>query len=112
MLEQVLNTIESRRKQSVEMLKEFLSIPSVSTKPDHRADMQNCAQWLSTQLKAAKLDVQIMPTGEGKGHPVVVAKNQHNPGRPTFRFSGIYDVRPPEPLDLWKSPPFEPTVRK
>src|SRR4051812_48490585 len=54
----------------------------------------------------------VRPTGRGKGHPVVLAKNAHVPGRPTVLLYGHYDVQPPEPLDLWTTPAFEPTVRK
>src|SRR3954466_14684687 len=110
-LEQVVATLESRKHQSLASLKELLAIPSVSTKPEHKPDMQRCATWLGDQLKHAGLDVRIMPTGGGKGHPIVVAKNEHKPGRPTVLFYGHYDVQPPEPLEQWKSPPFEPAVR-
>ena len=110
MLPSVLQTLDSRREQSVAALKEFLAIPSISAKPDNQPDMRRCAQWLADQLAFAGLDVKLMPTG-GKGHPVVVAKNKHVPGRPTVLFYGHYDVQPPEPLELWTSPPFEPTVR-
>src|SRR3954451_14613828 len=113
MLEGVLDKLESRKQDSLAALKELLSIPSVSTKPEHAPDMKRCAEWLSNKLRGgAKLEVQIMPTGGGKGHPIVIAKNQHKPGRPTILFYGHYDVQPPEPLELWKSPAFEPTVRK
>jgi len=108
MLPEVLQTIDSRRHQSVSALTEFLSIPSVSTKPDHAADMRRAAQWLADQLKFACLDVSVMPTG---GHPAVVAKNRHQAGRTTVLLYGHYDVQPPEPLGLWTTPPFEPTVR-
>jgi acetylornithine deacetylase/succinyl-diaminopimelate desuccinylase-like protein len=74
--------------------------------------MQRCASWLADQLRAASLNVSILPTDGGKGHPIVVAKNKHQPGRPTVLLYGHYDVQPPEPLNEWKSPPFEPTVRK
>ena len=109
MLEKVLATIDQRRDASLSQLKEFLAIPSVSTKPEHKPDMLKCATWLSDQLKAAAFDVRIMPTG---GHPIVLAKNKHVPGRKTVLIYGHYDVQPPEPLDLWTSPAFEPTVRK
>src|SRR3954467_140494 len=109
MLDQVLATLDGRKHQSLALLKEFLAIPSVSTKPDHKADMVRWATWLADQLKFAALDASVMPTD---GHPAVVAKNKHVPGRPTILFYGHYDVQPPEPLELWKSPPFEPTVRK
>jgi acetylornithine deacetylase/succinyl-diaminopimelate desuccinylase-like protein len=108
MLDQVLKTIDGRKQQSVAALSEFLSIPSVSTKPDHRDDMLKCATWVSDQLKFGGFDVSIMPTG---GHPAVVAKNKHQAGRPTVLIYGHYDVQPVEPLDLWTTPPFTPTVR-
>src|SRR5688572_19076989 len=108
MLAEVLKTLEGRKDQSLALLKEFLSIPSVSTSPEHADDMLKCATWLADQLKFAAFDVSVMPTG---GHPAVVAKNKHQPGRPTVLMYGHYDVQPPEPLELWKTPAFEPTVR-
>jgi acetylornithine deacetylase/succinyl-diaminopimelate desuccinylase-like protein len=109
MLETVLKTIDQRRDASLAQLKEFLSIPSVSTQPEHKADMVRCATWIADHLKQAALTASIMPTA---GHPIVLAKNQHVAGRPTVLLYGHYDVQPPEPLELWESPPFEPTVRK
>ncbi len=108
MLERVLDTIESRRHQSINALTELLGIPSVSTRPEHRDDMIRCATWLVDQLKFGGLEASVMPTG---GHPVVVAKNRHIPGRPTVLLYGHYDVQPPEPLERWTTPPFTPTVR-
>lgn len=108
MLDKVLATLDGRKDQAVAALKELLAIPSVSTKPEHAGDCRRAAQWLADQLGAAAMQASVMNT---PGHPVVVAKNQHKPGRPTVLFYGHYDVQPPEPLDLWKSPPFEPTVR-
>jgi acetylornithine deacetylase/succinyl-diaminopimelate desuccinylase-like protein len=123
MLEDVLKTIDGRRDQSLAQLKDFLSIPSISAQPDHKPDMQRCAQWLADQLKFAAMDVAIMPTGTfdklsagtfdklSAGHPCVVAKNKHQAGRPTVLLYGHYDVQPPEPLEQWTTGPFEPTVR-
>ncbi|MGA2440715.1 MAG: dipeptidase [Tepidisphaeraceae bacterium] len=111
MLQAVLQTIESRRQQAVAALVEFLAIPSVSTKPQHKPDMQRCAQWLADHLAFGGLDVKIIPTGAGSGAPIVVAKNKHVAGRATVLLYGHYDVQPPEPLELWTSPPFEPTLR-
>lgn len=108
MLDKVIATLDGRRDQSVAALKEFLAIPSVSTKPEHAGDCRRAAQWLVDQLSHAAMEASVMETS---GHPVVVAKNRHQPGRPTVLFYGHYDVQPPEPLELWKSPPFEPTVR-
>src|SRR5215217_5536104 len=109
MLDRVLAAIDSRKAQSLEGLKEFLRIPSVSTKPEHKPDMQKCAAWLAEQFRQAGLTPTIHQT---PGHPIVVAKNAHEPGRKTVLLYGHYDVQPPEPLELWTSPPFEPTVRK
>src|SRR5438105_4705528 len=109
MLDQVLATIDQRRDASLAQLKEFLAIPSVSTKPEHKPDMLRCANWLADKLKAAGFAVTVEATS---GHPVVLARNQHQPDRPTVLIYGHYDVQPPEPLDLWITPPFEPTVRK
>jgi acetylornithine deacetylase/succinyl-diaminopimelate desuccinylase-like protein len=109
MLDPILALIESRKQQSLDGLKQLLAIPSVSTKPEHGQDMVRCASWLRDRLQNAGLAASVMPTA---GHPVVVAKNRHEPNRPTVLVYGHYDVQPPEPLELWTSPPFEPTVRK
>jgi len=111
MLPSVLQTIESRCEHAVANLKEFLSIPSISAKPDNELEMRRCAQWLADHLTFAGLDAKLMPTGGGKGHPILVARNKHVAGRPTVLLYGHYDVQPPDPLDLWTSPPFQPTVR-
>jgi acetylornithine deacetylase/succinyl-diaminopimelate desuccinylase-like protein len=109
MLNTVLQQIDASRQQSLEGLKAFLRIPSVSTKPEHTPDMQRCAQFVADKLAACGLAAQILPT---PGHPIVLAKNQHQPNRPTVLVYGHYDVQPPEPLDQWTTPPFDPTVRK
>jgi acetylornithine deacetylase/succinyl-diaminopimelate desuccinylase-like protein len=109
MLDKILQHIDATRQQSLEGLKAFLRIPSVSTKPEHRPDMQTCAQFVAKELTAAGLTAQILPT---KGHPVVLAKTPQDPSRPTVLFYGHYDVQPEEPLEQWTTPPFEPTVRK
>ncbi len=108
-LDAVLATIDQRRDASLAQLNEFLSIPSVSTQPAHKGDMLKCAAWLSDHLREAGFAVRVEAT---PGHPIVLAKNEHRPGRPTVLVYGHYDVQPPEPLELWTSPPFEPTVRQ
>lgn len=109
MLNKILKTIDTRRDASLAKLMEFLSIPSISTQPEHSHDMLRCATWLADELKFAGLTVSVEPTA---GHPIVLAKNQHQPGRPTVLVYGHYDVQPPEPLDQWITPPFEPAIRK
>jgi len=108
MIDTVLQTVDASRQKIVDGLSEFLRIPSVSTKPEHKPDMVRCAQWLAGKLKAIGLTAEVMPTG---GHPAVLATNQHKAGRPTVLFYGHYDVQPPEPLEQWVSKPFEPTIR-
>jgi acetylornithine deacetylase/succinyl-diaminopimelate desuccinylase-like protein len=111
MLTNVLRTIDDRRDAAVAALSEFLAIPSVSTKPEHAGDMRRCATWLADQLNAAGMRATLRETGGGKGHPLVLAKNEHKPGRPTVLMYGHYDVQPPEPLEKWTTPPFEPAIR-
>jgi acetylornithine deacetylase/succinyl-diaminopimelate desuccinylase-like protein len=94
--------------QAVEQLKEFLRIPSISAQPDHKADMQRAAQWVRDQFQSAGLTTEIVPTA---GHPIVYAEWTGAPGAPTVLVYGHYDVQPPDPLDQWITPPFEPTIR-
>ncbi len=107
-LDSIFQRIDRRRQQSVDGLKELLRIPSVSTQSEHAADIQRCAAWLAGQLGQCGLAARVEKTG---GHPVVLATNQRLAGRPTVLLYGHYDVQPPEPLEEWTSPPFEPTVR-
>src|SRR3984885_7918293 len=101
--------IDSRRDEHLNELKELLRIPSVSTKSEHKPDIERAARWVAEKLGAAGLEnVEIVPT---KMHPLVYAESLHAPGKPTVLFYGHYDVQPAEPLDLWTSPPFEPTIR-
>ncbi|MHB8541477.1 MAG: dipeptidase [Candidatus Acidiferrales bacterium] len=104
-----LDYIESRREDNLSELKDFLRIPSVSTKSEHKPDIDRAARWVADRLREAGLPkVDIIPT---KMHPIVLAESLDAPGKPTILFYGHYDVQPAEPLDLWTSPAFEPTVR-
>lgn len=109
MLDTVLQTIDATRSRSLDRLKSFLRIPSVSTKPEHKPDMQRCVEFLADDLRACGLTTQVYAT---PGHPILIAKNAHQPDRPTVLMYGHYDVQPPEPLEQWISPPFDPTIRK
>jgi acetylornithine deacetylase/succinyl-diaminopimelate desuccinylase-like protein len=101
--------IQERRSAFVEELKGFLRIPCVSTKSEHKADMLKAAQWLVEQMRGMGLEhVKILPTA---GHPVVYADWLHAAGKPTVLIYGHYDVQPAEPLELWTTGAFEPTVR-
>jgi len=85
-----------------------LRFASVSTGSAHDKDVRACADWLVKKLQSLGLNVQLHET---PGHPVIVARNAHKPDRKTVLIYGHYDVQPPDPLDEWKSPPFDPTIR-
>jgi len=90
-------------------LKTFLRIPSVSTLPEHKSDVAAAAAWLAEEMKRIGLEhVEVIRT---EGHPLVYGDWLHAMGKPTALCYGHYDVQPPDPLDEWKSPPFEPTER-
>ncbi len=90
-------------------LTEFLAIPSVSALPQHAADCRRAAEWLMQELR--RLGCPVVTLVEGQGHPVVWAESPRVAGKPTLLMYGHYDVQPPDPLNEWSSPPFEPTVR-
>jgi acetylornithine deacetylase/succinyl-diaminopimelate desuccinylase-like protein len=101
--------LEQNRDRFVEDLKEALRIPSVSAQPEHRDDVRRCAQHIADHLKRLGMTrVEVVPTA---GHPVVYAEWLGAPGKPTALLYGHYDVQPAEPLELWKTKPFEPTLR-
>lgn len=86
----------------------FLRFPSISTDDRYSENLSECAQWLVTKLSAIGLEAQLVSTA---GHPVVWARNKPRQGRRTVLIYGHYDVQPPDPLDLWESPPFEPVLK-
>jgi len=102
--------LQRNREQHLEELKEWLRIPSVSAKSEHRGDTARAAEWLAGRMREAGLQtVEVIPTA---GHPVVLGEwRGATAGAPTLLVYGHYDVQPPEPLDEWTSPPFEPEVR-
>ncbi len=101
--------LESHREEFLEDLKAVLRIPSVSTEPRHKADVERCARHVAEDLrKAGMTSVEVVPT---EGHPVVYGEWLGAPGRPTALLYGHYDVQPVDPLELWTTPPFEPEVR-
>jgi acetylornithine deacetylase/succinyl-diaminopimelate desuccinylase-like protein len=107
---QAIRYAEENQGKFLENLIRFTSIPSISTSPDHTADMQRAAELVSDHLKALGMaKVQVYPTA---GHPVVYGEWVNGcPGCPTMLIYGHYDVQPSEPDELWLSPPFVPTVR-
>ena len=90
-------------------LKALLRIPSISTLPEHKDDVRRAAEALVAELK--RIGMENVRLIEGSGHPLVYADWLHAPGKPTCLCYGHYDVQPPDPLDEWLSPPFEPTER-
>src|ERR1700730_4016120 len=101
--------IEDHHEQHLAELCEFLRIPSVSAKSEHKPDIERAARWVSDKLRDAGFKkVVIVPTNM---HPLVYAESLEAPGKPTILFYGHYDVQPAEPLNLWTTPAFEPAVR-
>lgn len=97
------------RERFLDELKEFLRIPSISTLSENKPDIQRAAGFVAGQLRAAGLhNVELI---EGAGNPLVYGEWLEAPGAPTLLFYGHYDVQPPDPLEEWVSPPFEPTIR-
>jgi len=100
-------------------LKDLLRIPSISTLPEHQADCRRAAELLAAELKrigmenVRLIEAQVPANGapSGEGHPLVYADWLHAPGKPTVLVYAHYDVQPPDPLDEWLSPPFEPAER-
>src|SRR5277367_4384832 len=104
-----LEFAHSNEPRFLEELKALLRIPSISTLPEHKGDVRRAAEVLAAELKRIGLEhVELI---EGEGHPLVYADWLHAEGKPTCLAYGHYDVQPPDPLDEWLSPPFEPTER-
>ncbi len=101
--------IQSNQDRFLKELFELLRIPSVSADSRHASDVRRAAEYVVEKLKAAGAEkVELMET---KGHPIVYGEKMVDPKQPTVLVYGHYDVQPPDPLELWNSPPFEPTVR-
>ena len=97
------------QKRFLNELKALLRIPSVSTLPEHKEDMRRAAEFIAEEMRHLSLEnVEIIPT---QGHPLIYGDWLHIPGKPTVLCYGHYDVQPAEPLEEWKSPPFEPAER-
>src|ERR1700738_5239192 len=98
------------RDADLKDLIEELRIPSISTLPERREDCLRNATWLSDRFARLGMKTEIIDVMKG-GLPVVVADWNGRPGQPHLTIYGHYDVQPPDPLDEWKSPPFEPEIR-
>ena len=108
-MNRVTNYINSRKKEYIEELKDFLKIPSISTLADHKKDMQKAAEFVAAKLRKAGIEnVKLIKT---KGHPLVYGDWLHAKGKPTVLVYGHYDVQPVDPIHLWNSPPFDPMIK-
>lgn len=110
MTQSALNFAEAHRTDNLDRLIEFLRIPSISTAPEHKPDMERAANWLVARMQEIGFSrAEAIPTA---GHPVVYGEwLEAGPNAPTLLIYGHYDVQPTDPDDEWISPPFEPMVR-
>jgi acetylornithine deacetylase/succinyl-diaminopimelate desuccinylase-like protein len=100
---------EKNKDRFLNEMLDLLKVPSISAKSEHKADMKKTAELVKQRLQEAGADkAEVMAT---EGHPVVYAEKMIDPSKPTVLVYGHYDVQPPDPLNLWKSPPFEPVIQ-
>ncbi len=105
----VLDYLAANKQTFIDRLGHYVRFPSVSAQPKHKGDLENCANWLVAHCESIGLEARLCPTA---GHPVVLARTPRKAGarKPHFMVYGHYDVQPPEPFELWKTPPFEPRI--
>jgi acetylornithine deacetylase/succinyl-diaminopimelate desuccinylase-like protein len=103
--------LAANREQFLDGLKDLLRIPSVSTLPEHKPDIRRAAEFIADELGRMGMRGTEVIDGKPGQNPLVYAEWMDAPGKPTLLLYGHYDVQPPDPLDEWNSPPFEPAVR-
>ncbi len=106
--------LDEHEGESIERTLEWLRIPSVSTDPAYRDDVRRAAEWAEARLEACGVDAKLVETGTpgDPGHPIVMGEcGEQSEGAPHVLFYGHYDVQPADPVELWDSPPFEPSVQ-
>ena len=108
-IDDVLQQVEDGLASSIDRLIALLQIPSVSSEPAGSPGIADCADWLARQLREIGLQADIVATD---CHPVVMARSERKPDRPTVLFYGHYDVQSAEPFEDWDTPPFEPTLKQ
>ena len=109
-MQELKNYIDQNKQRFLDELLEMLKIPSISADPAYKSDVAKTADVVAESLKRAGCShVKVYPT---KGHPIVYGEHMIDPKFPTILVYGHYDVQPPDPLDLWTSPPFEPVIKK
>jgi acetylornithine deacetylase/succinyl-diaminopimelate desuccinylase-like protein len=110
-MQAIIDYLKQNQARFIGELCDYLRFPSVSAQAEHRSDLRACAEWLVNHCRQIGLEARLCPT---QGHPIVVAKTASSavkaPDRPRVVVYGHYDVQPPEPFDLWTSPPFEPRI--
>ncbi len=113
-VEQIIEKVNANEQAGVQRLLDWLRMPSISTDPAYKGDVRTAALWCADRLKEAGIAAELRETGttDKPGHPIVWAQHPGPKGYtgPHVLFYGHYDVQPPDPLDLWKSPPFEPVI--
>ncbi len=108
-MQEIKKYVEENKQRFLDELFELLRFPSISADPKYKGDVLKTANFVAEKLKAAGADnVEVCPTA---GYPIVYGEKIIDKGKPTVLVYGHYDVQPPDPLDLWKTPPFEPTIR-
>ena len=108
-MKEVIGYIEERSERYLQELEAFLRFPSVSTDPERREDVRETAEFVAEQMGRSKMtEARLIET---EGHPIVYGERIEDPAKPTVLIYGHYDVQPVDPLELWETPPFEPTVR-
>jgi acetylornithine deacetylase/succinyl-diaminopimelate desuccinylase-like protein len=111
-MQPILSYLKKNQSRFVDELCEYVRFPSVSAQAQHRPDLQACAEWLVAHCQKIGLEARLCPT---QGNPVVIARTPRGTSdgaaRPHFLVYGHYDVQPPEPFELWKTPPFEPRIQ-
>jgi acetylornithine deacetylase/succinyl-diaminopimelate desuccinylase-like protein len=108
-MKEVIRYAEDNHERFLAQLKELLAIPSISTQPELKAEVQRCAEWLRAHLD--EMGMQRAEILQTEGHPAVYGEWLGAPGQPTLLLYGHYDVQPVDPVELWTSPPFEAAVR-
>lgn len=108
-MEKYLNLIESNKENNLKDLVEFLKIESISSLASHNEDTRKAANWVAGYLKNS--GIENVRLEETAGHPIVYAEQIESPNLPTVLIYGHYDVQPVDPLELWETGPFEPTIR-
>jgi acetylornithine deacetylase/succinyl-diaminopimelate desuccinylase-like protein len=103
----VLDYLTANQPRFLDQLCDYLRFPSVSAQPVHQPDMERCAAWAVAACAGRCVRTRLLPT---PGNPVILASTPRRPGRAHYLVYGHYDVQPPDPLELWTTPPFEPRI--